>query len=73
MSGCNRKSRDHITNIASRGGREGAWRRPVSINPDGTVLQEIMVLLGQDNDIRSEKVRLIGRYNATLEESDCLQ
>ena len=37
MSGCNRKSRDHITNIASRGGREGAWRRPVSINPDGTV------------------------------------
>ena len=32
------------------------------------LLQEIMVLFGQDGDIRSEKHRLVGRYDTILKE-----
>ena len=36
------------------------------------LLQEIMVLFGQDGDIRSEKHRLVGRYDTILKESALL-
>jgi hypothetical protein len=36
------------------------------------LLQEIMVLFGQDGDIRSEKHRFVGRYDTILRESALL-